>query len=109
MFGHDENAQEFMGLNTKHLSWQAIIPYIAMIWILLLCAAIVFLGQKKKEEWELFKEEHDCKVVGKMDGEFDSGIGMTVNADGNIEPTLVMESSPNKTGWLCDDGITYWK
>ena len=52
-------------------------------------------------QWQEFSRAHDCKVVGKISPS--SGTGF--DAKGNT--TYV--SVPGKTGYQCDDGVTYWR
>ena len=60
-------------------------------------------------EWKEFAAEHSCKVVGRVSGSTGTGFGTTVGANGQIGfgPTIV--SVPGKTGYQCDDGVTYWR
>ncbi len=63
-------------------------------------AALVLLllsGCKEDDDWRQFKIDHHCKITQRMDSSssFTSG-GHVVFNDA-------------KVGWLCDDGITYWK
>lgn len=68
---------------------------------------IVFLGWainediKERKEWEKFKVEHKCKVVAYISGSTFN----TIDAKGNIG----VGATDPKTGWLCDDGITYYR
>lgn len=55
-------------------------------------------------EWDAFAKTH-CKVVGRMASSTGSGIGIT----GGGNAALVVTTTPEKTGYLCDDGITYWR
>lgn len=41
-----------------------------------------------EKEWLQFRREYHCRIVGEMTGGY--------------------KTSP-KTGWLCDDGKTYWR
>lgn len=56
-------------------------------------------------KWEEFKSARHCKVVGKMRGDLVTGMGVT----GDGKTAITVGSTPDKTGWLCDDGITYWR
>lgn len=57
-------------------------------------------------EWETFKVDHHCKVVAKIPGE----VIATFGADpGNGMPTVGVATTSSRTGWLCDDGITYYR
>ena len=55
--------------------------------------------------WGQFRQEHHCRVVGKTTP--DVGVGTGIGANGQI--TTVTTVTPGKTGYLCDDGITYWR
>jgi hypothetical protein len=60
--------------------------HVALIIILMLQApAMIYVINKERKAWREFYAAHDCKKVGRM-------IGGT-----------------ERTGWLCDDGITYWR
>lgn len=65
--------------------------------LLLLVAAIGAFAEQN--QWETFKVEHHCKMVGKTA----STIGTGLSTSGNVT-TLVVNG---KTSWLCDDGVTY--
>lgn len=51
--------------------------------------------------WAAFKEEHHCRVVGRMSGELLTSL--TTNGQLAFTPT------PDRTAWACDDGVTYWR
>jgi hypothetical protein len=61
---------------------------------LFMLITILIWGVSKKEdaEWEVFRETHHCKLVAKVSG--------SPTGNGYILP---------KDGWLCDDGITYYR
>lgn len=63
------------------------------------------LALHESSEWEKFKVEHKCRVVAKIDGE----VFNTFGVDSNGMPTVGIGSTSSKTGWLCDDGVTYYK
>lgn len=69
----------------------ALIPL--MIW-----AAVV-----EGRQWEEFKVKHNCKVVGYMKA--DTGIGPATGGNGGVTVVVI----PGKTGWACDNGLTYWR
>ena len=64
------------------------------LFLLLLAAMLGFalsLAASHNEEekvWLQFRREHHCRIVGEMTGGY---------------------KTPPKTGWLCDDGKTYWR
>jgi len=52
-------------------------------------------------QWETFVIEHSCKKIGNIRGD----VMTTVATNG----TVAVTTTPDKTGWLCDDGVTYWR
>lgn len=71
-------------------------------------ALLVFLISSFIEDgrkWEAFKVEHNCKVTANIKGDVFNTFGN--DSKGNM--TVGIGTTPNKTGWLCDDGITYFR
>lgn len=77
------------------------IPVIPIALIILLLVVVGVVTYKEAQHWEQFKVEHNCKIVGQSQGEISTGIG----TDGKVT-TIVGQ---DKTGYLCDDGVTYWR
>jgi hypothetical protein len=74
------------------LNWSEI-----RLWVVMAVNAAAMVGcwgmliddsQKQHRKWEQWAKDHKCKVVSRMPGGF--------------------FDSP-RTGWLCDDGVTYFK
>lgn len=61
----------------------------------------ITLAVMEAKEWAAFKDAHHCKVVAHIRGDTFN----TINADGSVG----IGTTPSKTGWLCDDGITYYR
>ncbi|EIE9938012.1 hypothetical protein GIW79_22935 [Pseudomonas sp. PA-7-1E] len=78
----------------------------ALVAIALMGSAMWASYKPKPDEWAVFKEAHNCKVVGKSDGHSNNGVGVTTRGSVAL---IVGDSTPDKTGYLCDDGVTYWK
>ncbi len=57
-------------------------------------------SHKEQVKWDAYAAVH-CKVIGKMDGEYANSL----DGRGNVGVVYV----PGKTGYQCDDGLTYWK
>lgn len=76
-----------------------IVAICAILAVLTTC--IVALAVRADQAWDKFSVEHACKVVGKMSGDTFN----TIDARGNVG---IGSTSP-KTGYLCDDGVTYWR
>lgn len=75
-------------------------PIIGVITGIIIFIVIITLI-KDHQDWERFKIEHKCKIVSKSA----STIGTGFSSNGQVITTV----ESGKTGWLCDDGITYYK
>lgn len=73
--------------------------------IVCLLIAIEAAAYKETQEWEVFKAQHKCKVVAHIDGEIFNTFGVAQNGG----MTVGIGSTSAKTGWQCDDGITYYR
>lgn len=60
-------------------------------------------------EWEKFKISQNCKIVGHERGHSSTGVGVGMTASGQMGTVITTNTTPDKTGWLCDDGVTYWR
>lgn len=72
-----------------------------IIFIVLAVVMVVQCNDEKDEQrlWEVFRVEHNCKVVGYVKGATDTGL----TSGGNV----AFVSRPDMKTWLCDDGKTY--
>lgn len=73
--------------------------------VAILGGLLVYAFYKDAQAWHKFRIEQNCKVVGKISPS--TGVGPGVGANGQM--TTVVITTPGKTGWLCDDGVTYWR
>lgn len=64
---------------------------------------VVTLGATyiEQKEWDQFVIDRNCKVVSR-----DTGSVSFVSGGNNGGGTIYQ---PGKTGWLCDDGVTYFR
>lgn len=80
-----------------------------MVWIgaafVGLIVLIVWASIENARKWDAFKSKYNCKVVAHINGDVFNTFG--TDAKGNM--TVGVGSTPGKTGWLCDDGITYYR
>ena len=81
--------------------------------VLLGCAALIpltiYAAFKEARAWATFASEHDCKVVGQMSGSTSTGTGVGVMANGQVGTVTTTSTTPDKTGYACNDGVTYWR
>lgn len=76
-----------------------ILVTLGLIWLM------VHRAMVDAREWEKFKAAHACKVVAQVPGETFNTIGFGASG----AAVIGIGSTSAKTGWLCDDGITYYK
>lgn len=74
-----------------------------------LLVAGIYAGLNENAEWKTFSKEHACKKVGDIKGGARLGFGHGITANGQIGTGMVTTFEADKTGWLCGDGITYWR
>ena len=72
-----------------------------------LAGYFAYVGFADEKRWNDFKAEHKCKVAGHERGHVSTGIAPIVGGNGGVG--IVVNNTPDKTGWLCDDGIIYWR
>lgn len=75
---------------------------IAMVAFLCL---VIYGCTKDNQKWENFKMQHHCKVTAHIEGGMSPGIGLSSSG----KPVATTNFESDKTGYLCDDGITYYK
>lgn len=63
----------------------------------------------ESKAWDLFQQTHNCKVTGRVKGEVLSGVGTGITSNGQVGIISTTTIVPDKTSYLCDDGITYWR
>lgn len=73
--------------------------------LVVLLGGALWAGHVDAKRWAKFSAEHDCRVVGKMNGTV--GVGTAVKPGGGVATVTTYE--PGKTGYLCNDGVTYWR
>jgi len=73
--------------------------------IIPLISLIIWAGLQSDRAWALFKIEHNCRIVGKMSGDVITSFGPVTG--GGV--AMSVGATPGKTGWQCDDGMTYWR
>ena len=70
-----------------------------------LCTIVVVVAHNQSQQWDAFKVEHKCVAVAHIDGTVFNTVG--VDAKGGM--VVGIGSTPSKTGWACDDGVTYYR
>jgi hypothetical protein len=58
-------------------------------------------GIQESKAWAKFSKEHNCVVVAKISGD----VITTIGGDGKV----AVGFTDDKTGYKCDDGVTYYR
>ena len=90
-------------------SWTGRLLLLLSFSVFALIPLMIYASIQEQSEWESFAAEHDCKVVGRMKGDVGVGVGTGIMSNGQIGTGTVVTSTPDKTAYLCDDGVTYWR
>ncbi len=80
-----------------------------LIVVVALVALLIWAVIKESNEWEAFKVKHNCKVVSYSKGSPQIGVGYGTTSGGKGGTVVVVTQQPDKTGWQCDDGVTYYR
>lgn len=85
----------------------------AMLALIIFVFALILLAIRgsivEQREWEVFASAHECKIVGRMRGDTQTGIGVGITPNGQMGTVVTTSSTPDKTGYACNDGVTYWR
>ncbi len=68
---------------------------------------LVWLGFHEENQWYVFKEAHDCHIVGQTSGNVSTTVAPIIGGNGGV--AMGTSYTPGKTGWKCNDGVTYWR
>ena len=72
-------------------------------------AVVVVVAIHSEQRWRIFAAKHHCKVVGRRSGDIAPNVGISVDANGKVASVITTIIEPDETGYLCDDGVTYWR
>ena len=83
----------------------SVMPFIIIMVLGFIFVLFVVYAANESNEWDDFKQQHNCKVVQKVQGDINTGVGITTS--GKMGVIITPES--DKTAYYCDDGVTYWR
>lgn len=76
--------------------YEILVGFICIVFVGALISALIIASHKDHILWEAFRTEHNCKAVNQIKGDL-------------ISTSNGFAVTPDKTGWLCDDGVTYYR
>lgn len=83
-------------------------------WLILAVVAVIlplaiYGGYIEQKRWGQFVIDHKCRVTGRIAATTSITHGYGVRSDGTTGSMVGTTTTPEKTAWLCDDEITYWR
>jgi len=82
---------------------------LAIVLAVLLIPISIYAAIEEDREWQEFSAAHDCKVISKEKGHLSTGVGYGMAANGQFGAIVTTSSTPDKTAYSCNDGVTYWR
>jgi hypothetical protein len=61
------------------------------------------------KQWQQFAADHDCVKVEQIKGNVLTGVGYGMTINGTMGTVVTTTVEPDKIGWRCNDGVTYWR
>lgn len=77
-----------------------VVLVLAIVALVGLIGKAAFDSQSEAREWAAFSTQHKCRKVGETQARTSPVYG---------GKQVQFASVPGQIGWLCDDGITYWR
>jgi hypothetical protein len=78
-----------------------------------LAIAMIALGVvgalEEEKQWKQFAADHDCVKVEQIRGNVLTGLGYGITTNGTMGAVVTTTVEPDKIGWHCNDGVTYWR
>lgn len=69
--------------------WPGRIVFAVVLALFALNTVSIYTSMVEQRRWDAFSVAHECKVVGRMNSS--------------------SSKTPEKTGYACNDGVTYWR
>lgn len=73
--------------------------------LVLVATAAGYFAYQESKQWQQFSTSHNCVKVGEVSGSMTTGYGLETNG----QMGMVTTYQAGKTGFKCDDGVTYWR
>lgn len=91
---------------TGRFSWLRHPEFWTVAVVVVIFGAAAALGIHKGNQWREFKIAHNCQKVGHVSGDVLPIVSISTSTG---QPSVGMAIEADKTGWKCNDGVTYWK
>lgn len=87
--------------------WLGRLMLVLMVLVVAGIPLMIWAAIEDDRQWSAFKAAHNCKVVGKIRGDTVTTVAPIIGGNGGV--AVGVSSTPDKTGWQCADGVTYWR
>lgn len=81
-----------------------IFPGIVII-VLVIVGVVAYASYKDQQRWDMFSKTHHCRLVSHSEGSSALTTGIASSGHVVIGSTYI----DGKNGYLCDDGVTYYR
>jgi hypothetical protein len=75
----------------------------------ILVGLAIYAGHREAEQWAAFSAANNCRVVERTRATTETGIGHGLTPSGNMGFVVTTSTTPARAGYLCDDGVVYWR
>lgn len=75
--------------------------------IVALFGLLIHFAILDQKQWEAFASTHECHVVERMPGDTITTVAPIIGGNGGM--AVGVSSTPNRTAYLCNDGVKYWR
>jgi hypothetical protein len=89
--------------------WPERLVILFIIMVIILIISLIPLTISEEKAWNRFSKEHNCKVISKDSGTYQTNVITTIQPNGQVGTGTMTNYQPGKTGYKCDDGITYYR
>lgn len=73
---------------------------------------VMYMSAQKTEDrhkWDSFIQANECREVERVEKITTYKIGVVASPDGAMHPSVGEVVYPRSVGYLCKDGVTYWR
>jgi hypothetical protein len=70
---------------------------------------VVIAARREHHRWEAFVKAHNCRIIERRTGDIDTTVAPIFDSKGGVSYAVGVTDTPDKTAYLCDDGVKYWR
>lgn len=89
--------------------WVGQLLLATLFFVTMLIPVSLYVAGKEQREWDAFSMKHACKKVSSLTKGATVEISQIKYIGNQVTTAIIKTPVVNKTGWLCDDGVIYWR